>query len=186
VRQLSAEDREGIACYPSKIESARTAFEILSTSLDTLEYFARRLAERSRERFADSTLRSPKENAAEINKFMREQKETVAAKAVDKKLRLAITDADRILANLPPVTIPKDFNLETFKTATGASDAEIMNFAAYRVQRERWQVGLGAPSAEAVETAVTFFQNHSVAFREGWLAAAREFCAWRMGDGKIL
>jgi len=185
LRELSWSDRQGIESYPNRNESARVAFDILSTSLDALEYLARSLADRSRQKFAKASLRPSFLNQAEVDRWVCEQNEAAAAKVMDQKLRRAVIDGERILASLPPVRIPEVFNYETFKAASGASDDEIKNFCAYRVQCERWQIGLGAPSPEAIETAVTFFNSNAVHTRHSWIFQAREFAAWKNTNKKI-
>jgi len=186
LHQLSIEDREGIAGHPNKYESARLAFEILSTGLDALAYTARRLAEKCRDRFCASTYRTAQANEREINQFMLEQKEAADAKAAEKKLRQAVTDAERIVASLPPVPLPREFSYKSFVNTTGASETEIEAFCAFKVLRERNQLGLGGVPDVSLKTAIEFFREHAVQTRDSWLYQARGFFAWRKGELKFL
>jgi hypothetical protein len=179
LNELSNSDRRGIEGYPRRLESARAAYEILSENLEALEYLSNSLASRSREKFAQSTRQSVTANEQEIARFARDQWEIHAAKLAEKNTRRALARAEELLASLPPVRVPAEFNLETFRTATGASEEEIAAFTAYKVLRERNGVGLGGAPTAACEVALKFFCEHGVENRDRWIYAAREFCTWR-------
>jgi hypothetical protein len=176
---LSNTDRSGIEGYPSRWEAARVAFEVLSDRLDALEYLARRLLDRSLEKCALTSC-LPAIDELEIQRFIREQGDAFTTRAAEKNLRLASARASQILESLPPVKkIPSQFTFATFLEATGASETDVREFCAFKILRERNQIGLGGAPPAACEVALTFFREHGAENRDRWINAAREFCAWR-------
>jgi hypothetical protein len=180
LHQLSKEDRDGIAKHPARYQPAQVAFDILSASVDVLEYSARKLMERSRDRFAKSTVHpNPTRDELELLQFLDECNEANRTKEMEKALTRISKEAELIAANLPPLPVPNEFNFETFITATRASDDEIRDFCAFRILRERNQIGLGGVPERSLEAAINFFKESAIQSRDTWIYDVREFCAWR-------
>lgn len=179
LHQLSSNDRKAIQAGPSKYHSADMCFAILDQNLETLEYLARSLANRSREKFLKCKDRPSSWNEWELNRFVREQNDKLDAAASAECLQQSMAEADTILESLPPCRIPDRFNYETFLASTGASEEEIIKYATWFKTRERNQIGLGPPPQKSVETTLAFLREHAVTTRGNWSFEAKRLFQFR-------
>jgi hypothetical protein len=183
LHSLSQPDQDGIrGC--DLYEGCKVAFDILSSSLDILEYIASSLAERSRKTYAENSRRTERSLDFELDAFSVLFHAGQRARAAERKTDKPLADTDATTEALPPCQVPSAFNFSTFLANTGASEIEMDDFVKDRTRRDAWGVGRAAGDEE-FRTAITFFREHQVSTRGMWVTMAKEFHSWRQQQTQI-
>jgi hypothetical protein len=176
LHSLSQPDQDGIrGC--DLYEGCKVAFDILSSSLDILEYIASSLAERSRKTYAENSRRTERSLDFELDAFSVLFHAEQRARAAERSVAVPSRRADEVMAT-PPCQVPETFTIKSFMDCTGSTEAEVDDFVKDRTRRDAWGVGRAAGDEE-FRTAITFFREHGVVNRDRWIHAAKEFHSWR-------